>query len=73
MFFDVVARGVDSNIDTSMVKESIDGVNIRYVDDTNTFSTETDISSLQAIILHESERAYVVGEAINIKKKKKTS
>ncbi len=67
--FDVVARGVDSNIVTRMVKESIDGVNIRYVDDTNTFSTETDILSLQAIILHESERAYGVGEAINMKKR----
>ena len=52
-----------------MVKKDIEGVNIRYVDDTNTFSTETHISSLQAIDLHESERAYGVGEAINMKKR----
>jgi len=67
--FDIIARGADEEIISLCSESLVKSINIRYVDDTNSFSPETDAPRAQGIVQEVWEK--ILGEdiAINMKKR----
>ena len=66
-FFDIIARGADEEIISLCSESVVKSINIRYVDDTNSFSPETDAPRAQGIVQEVWEK--ILGEDMAINEK----